>query len=198
MVGCRFGAKNTLDRNYLHLAERGGADVHPERQVVDLRPLPGGGYEVVTERPGAWVRKQRRTFTAEQVVLSAGVLGTMRLLLALREAGRLPHLSERLGHVVRTNSEAIVGAVSDSTAVDYSRGVAITSSIHPDDHTHMEPVRYPPGSNAMGLLATTHGRRRRSGAAAGALPGHGRRATPWRSCARCRCGGGRSEAWCCW
>ncbi len=154
MVGCRFGAKNTLDRNYLYLAEKNGAEVHPERQVVDVVPRSGGGYEVRTRRPGAWVRKRERRFTADQVVFSAGVLGTLKLLLKLKDEGRLPHLSDRLGHVVRTNSEAILVSVASSTDIDYSQGVAITSSIHLDEQTHVEPVRYPPGSNAMGTLTT--------------------------------------------
>jgi cholesterol oxidase len=151
MVGCRHGAKNSLDRNYLYLAERNGATVHPEHEAVDMVALPGGGYSVTTTRPGR--RGPRNVFTAEQVVLSAGVLGTLRLLLRLRDEGRLPGLSDRVGDVVRTNSEAIVIATADKPG-EYWRGVAITSSIHPDDHTHIEPVRYPPGSNAMGLLTT--------------------------------------------
>ncbi|MCU1452975.1 MAG: choD [Acidimicrobiales bacterium] len=154
MIGCRVGAKNTLDRNYLYLAEKRGAAVHPDRQVVDLQPRASGGWTVVTEKPGAWVRKGTRTFTAEHVVLSAGVLGTLKLLLRLRDEGRLPHLSPRLGDVVRTNSEAIVGASARVAKPELARGVAITSSIHPDEHTHIEPVRYPPGANAMGLLTT--------------------------------------------
>jgi len=154
MVGCRIGAKNTLDRNYLYLAEKNGAVVHPDSQVTDLEQRPGGGWKVTTERPGAWVRKRRRTFTAEQVVFSAGVLGTVKLLLKLRDEGRLPKLSDRLGDVVRTNSEAIVGAGGRKARPELTRGVAITSSIHPDETTHIEPVRYPPGSNAMGLLST--------------------------------------------
>jgi len=154
MVGCRVGAKNTLDRNYLYLAEKNGAKVHPDTQVTDLEPLPGGGWRVTTERPGAWTRKRTHTYTAERVVLSAGVLGTVKLLLRLRDEGRLPDLSDRLGDVVRTNSEAIVGASAKLPKPELSRGVAITSSIHPDDITHIEPCRYPPGSNAMGLLTT--------------------------------------------
>lgn len=154
MVGCRVGAKNTLDRNYLYLAEKNGAVVHPDRQVVDLVEVPGGGWKVTTQKPGAWIDKRTTTFTAEQVVLSAGVLGTVNLLLKLRDEGRLPRLSSRLGDVVRTNSEAIVGASAKVPDPGLSRGVAITSSIHPDDHTHIEPCRYPPGSNAMGLLST--------------------------------------------
>ena len=154
MTGCRHGAKNSLDQNYLHLAERLGARVHPDTEAVGIRALPGGGYAVETERPGAWVRRRRRTFTAGQVVLSAAVLGTLRLLLDARADGSLARLSDRLGHVVRTNSEAILGAATPKVVTDYSRGVAITSSIHPDAVTHIEPVRYGKGSNAMGMLAT--------------------------------------------
>ncbi|MDJ0663761.1 MAG: GMC family oxidoreductase [Acidimicrobiia bacterium] len=153
MVGCRFDAKNSLDRNYLYLAERAGASVHPDTEVVDVVPQRDGGYEVVTERPGAWIRKRRRTFRADHVVFSAGALGTTRLLLDLRELS-LPNLSNKVGWSVRTNSEALLGATAKRIGDDYSTGVAITSSIQPEPETHMEPVRYPPGSNAMGLLAT--------------------------------------------
>jgi cholesterol oxidase len=154
MVGCRFNAKNSLDTNYLHLAEKGGAQVLPERTVTDLRALPGGGWEVTSERTGAWFRKDRRTVTAEHVVLSAASLGTQKLLLALRDDGRLPDLSPRLGSLTRTNSEAIVGATANRRDVDYSEGVAITSSIHPDDVTHIEPVRYSKGSNQTSTIST--------------------------------------------
>lgn len=154
MVGCRHNAKNSLDRNYLYLAERAGADVHPEHEVVDVERLAGGGFRVTTQRPGAWVRKRRRSFTAGQVVFAAGALGSTRLLLELSARGRVPGISERLGDVVRTNSEALLGATARSTDVDYSQGVAITSSFHPEPHTHIEPVRYSKGSNAMGLLGT--------------------------------------------
>jgi cholesterol oxidase len=121
---------------------------------VDLVPLPQGGYRIVTERPGTWVRKRRRVFTASQVVVSAGTLGTAKLLHRLKAEGRLANLSSRLGHLLRTNSESLVGATARSTAVDYSEGVAITSSIHPEPQTHIEVVRYPKGSNSMGLLST--------------------------------------------
>jgi cholesterol oxidase len=166
MVGCKFEAKNSLDRNYLHLAEGAGAEVLAERQVVDLVPLQGGGWRVVHERPGAWIRKDRRSLTAEQVILSGGALGTQRLLFELKERGRLPELSPALGTLVRTNSEALVGATArrvpddmvDRTpgtagAVGYTAGVAITSSIHPDEETHIEPVRYGKGSNLIALLS---------------------------------------------
>ena len=154
MVGCRHNAKNTLDKNYLYLAEKHGAVVHPEHQAVDVIPLEEAGYRVVTERPGAWFRKRARSFTAGQVIFAAGTLGTGRLLQSLRESGRLPNLSPRLGHHVRTNSETIVGATASNASTDFSQGVAISSSIHPEPQTHIEAVRYPAGSNAMGLLGT--------------------------------------------
>jgi len=154
MVGCRFGAKNTLDHNYLYLAEALGTRVFPEHEAIGFEPLDGGGFIVTTQRPGSWSRKRVEAFWADQVVLAAGALGTTRLLLKWRETGALPRLSPRVGHVVRTNSEAILGATARTTDIDYSTGVAITSSIHPEPHTHIEPVRYPKGSNAMGLLAT--------------------------------------------
>lgn len=153
MIGCRHEAKNTLDRNYLWLAERLGAEIHAEREAVDLAPLPGGGYVVVARRPGGRHGSLTR-YRADQVVLAAGVLGTLRLLLAARDRGRLQQLSPRLGDNVRTNSEAVVGASTPSLGVDYSHGVAITSAIVPDPETRIEPVRYPPGSNVMGLLGT--------------------------------------------
>ncbi len=154
MVGCRHNAKNSLDKNYLYLAERAGAAVHAEHQVVDVAPQPGGGFRVLSVRPGAWRRRPRRSFTAGQVVFSAGALGTVRLLLELRDTGRLPRLSDRVGHLVRTNSETVVGATAPGIGVDYSQGVAITSSIEPAPDTRIEPVRYARGSNAMGLLGT--------------------------------------------
>ncbi len=153
MVGCRYEAKNTLDRNYLWLAERLGVEIHAGQEAIGLAPLPGGGYVVLARGSGTRTGQLER-YRAGQVVLAAGVLGTLRLLLNARERGRLPRLSPRLGENVRTNSEAIVGASARSSDVDYSRGVAITSSLKPDPETHVEPVRYPPRSNAMGLLGT--------------------------------------------
>lgn len=156
MIGCRYNAKNTLDKNYLYLAEKHGAHIHAETQAVSIERLDGG-WRVLTRPPG---RKRRRraestdSFTAEHVIFSAGVLGTLKLLFAMKESGALKNISDRLGHTCRTNSEVILGATARNTRVDYSQGVAITSSIHPDDVTHIEPVRYPKGSNAMGLLAT--------------------------------------------
>jgi cholesterol oxidase len=154
MTGCRHNAKNTLVKNYLYLAERGGAEIVPDTTVTTVRPLPGGGYAVDTTPSGSWSRRPTRTYTAEQVVLSAGTLGTQRLLHAMRDRKVLRHLSPRLGWVTRTNSESIIGAASLEVTEDYSQGVAITSSFHPDAETHIEPVRYGKGSNLMGLLQT--------------------------------------------
>ncbi|UOZ10483.1 GMC oxidoreductase [Amycolatopsis sp. WQ 127309] len=150
MTGCRVGAKNTTVKNYLYLAEKAGAVVHPLTTAVSVRPIEGG-YAVDTVRTG---RRARRTFTASQVVFSAASLGTQRLLHRLRDNGTLPLLSPRLGLLARTNSEAVLAARSLRDDTDYTRGVAITSSIHPDAVTHVEPVRYGRGSNFMGLMTT--------------------------------------------
>jgi cholesterol oxidase len=154
MTGCRHHAKNTLTKNYLYLAERAGAQVLALTTVTAVRPAPGGGYLVEARRSNG-ARRRTRIFTAEHVVLAASALGTQRLLHRMRDGGLLPNLSERLGVLTRTNSESILGAMARSTDVDYSRGVAITSSFHPDEHTHVEPVRYGRGSNAMSVLQTT-------------------------------------------
>jgi cholesterol oxidase len=150
MTGCRVGAKNTTVKNYLYLAEKAGTEVHPLTTAVSVRPIDGG-YAVGAVRTG---RRARRTFTASQVVFSAAALGTQRLLHEMRDTGTLPGLSPRLGLLARTNSEAVLAARSLRGDTDYTRGIAITSSIHPDADTHVEPVRYGRGSNAMGLLAT--------------------------------------------
>lgn len=154
MTGCRHNAKNTLVKNYLYLAEKLGATVHPLTTAVDVRRRFDGGYDVITRRTGSKVRRRRRTFTAEQVVFSAAALGTQRLLHRLRDRGSLPNISARLGELSRTNSEAILAVRARRDDVDYSEGVAITSSIHPDEHTHVEPCRYGHDSNLMGLLGT--------------------------------------------
>jgi len=160
MVGCRVGAKNTLLKNYLALAERLGATIEPLRTVVAVEPIDDGrrdaGYRVMTETTGAWIRKARHTVTASQVVFAAGAWGTQRLLHRMSQDGRLRDLSPSLGELTRTNSEALGGAMTVRVPrdVDLTKGVAITSSFHVDAQTHVENVRYGKGSNAMGLLAT--------------------------------------------
>jgi cholesterol oxidase len=154
MTGCRHNAKNTLVKNYLYLAEKAGAQVHPLTTVTTVRPLNGGGFAVETVRTGRWVRKRKQTFTADQVIFAAASLGTQRLLHSQRDRGVLPNISSRLGELTRTNSEAVLAARSLRDDTDFTKGVAITSSIHPDAVTHVEPVRYGKGSNFMGLMTT--------------------------------------------
>ncbi|MEE1758912.1 MULTISPECIES: GMC family oxidoreductase [unclassified Streptomyces] len=162
MTGCRHGAKNTLNENYLHLAEKAGAVVHPMTTVVALTEDSQGGYAVTTLPTDNRRKGEGRVLRARRVVLAAGTYGTQTLLHRMKANGQLPHLSDRLGMLTRTNSEALVGAQTDNRRyrkahgapeVDFTRGVAITSSIHPDDSTHIEPVRYGKGSNAMGGLS---------------------------------------------
>ncbi|OBF63369.1 cholesterol oxidase [Mycobacterium sp. 852002-51971_SCH5477799-a] len=156
MTGCRYGAKNTLLKNYLALAESAGAQVIPMTTVKRFAQRPDGMWEVRTVRTGSWLRRDRRTYTAKHVILAAGTWGTQHLLFNMRDQGLLPRLSNRLGMLTRTNSESIVGAgkLEVDPDLDLTHGVAITSSIHPTSDTHIEPVRYGKGSNAMGLLQT--------------------------------------------
>ena len=159
MVGCRFNAKNTLDKNYLYFAEKRGAQVFAETRVVDIRPLDeagtgADGYELTVERSTSWLFKNRRTLTAKQVVLSGSALGTMDLLMRAKQRGSLPNVSPRLGHDVRTNAESIVGVRFPGGQVDMSKGIAIGSGIHIDEFTHIEATRYSRGSDVLGLMAT--------------------------------------------
>lgn len=156
MTGCRVGAKNTLVKNYLYIAERAGATVMPLTMVDAVRPRPDGSFVVDVHRTGRRSRRFRRSLTATQVVLAAGTWGTQRLLHRMRDNAVLPELSPRLGELTRTNSEAII-AISRSRVdpeFDFTNGVSVTSSIHPDDDTHIQAVRYGKGSSAMGLLQT--------------------------------------------
>jgi cholesterol oxidase len=157
MVGCRHHAKNTLDKNYLHFAEKLGAEVRPETLVTGLREDGRGGYVVATRRstaPPLCGRRTINTIRAKGVVLAAGALGTVNLLLRCREAGALPRLSPALGGYVRTNSEVLCGVTARGGARDYSQGIAIASGFHPAADTYMEVVRYPRGSDAMSFLGT--------------------------------------------
>jgi cholesterol oxidase len=157
MVGCRVGAKNTLLKNYLWFAEQRGAQVLPEHEVTDVAPLgaPDGsdGYRVTTERPGAWFFKQRRCFTAGGVVLAAGTLGTNRLLANCKHGGSLPRISDRLGDLVRTNSESILAVRLPEDRQTWN-DVAISCSIHVDADTHIEFVNYGRHADVMSLLCT--------------------------------------------
>ncbi|MET3859171.1 cholesterol oxidase [Dietzia sp. 2505] len=158
MTGCRHGAKNTLVKNYLGLAERAGARVLDRTTVSGLRERADGTWEVTLERSGAWTRwgKRATSMTAAHVVVAAGTWGTQHLLHYSKDEGALPRLSNAMGKLTRTNSESILGALSKNynPEQDFSEGVAITSSFHPRSDTHVEPVRYGKGSNAISVLQT--------------------------------------------
>ncbi|HTJ46791.1 MAG TPA: FAD-dependent oxidoreductase [Kofleriaceae bacterium] len=172
MTGCRHGAKNTLDWNYLYLAEKRGAQVKSECEVTAVRPRSGGGYVVET--------KTREAFSADKVVFAGGVLGTIPLLLKMQEDGAgLPKLSPRLGDGVRTNNEALIGVIAPDED-DFSRGIAITSILHTDEHSHIEPVRYGAGSGFFRLMTLPHANGHTIGArVAGAARGLLRHPVKW-------------------
>lgn len=159
MVGCRVGAKNTLVKNYLWFAEKRGVEIIPEREVTDIRPLGAtdgaDGYAVITQHPGAWLRKRHRQFTAHGVVIAAGALGTNTLLAQCKHAGSLPALSNRLGALVRTNSESVLAVkLPASTKLAPWHDVAISASIYPRADTHIEFVTYGQKGDLMAGLFT--------------------------------------------
>ena len=153
MTGCQHNAKNTLPKNYLGLAESAGAMVFPEHTVTKVEQLADGSWVVTARKSSAWFGKKRR-FTAANVVIAAGTYNTQKLLHKMKTTGVLPKISDYLGKLSRTNSEALTGSIMPKGGTDFSKGSAITSSFFPDDHTHVEPVRYGKGSNFMGLLQT--------------------------------------------
>lgn len=153
MTGCRHNAKNTLPKNYLGLAEKSGANVFPLTTVTSINQCHDGTWEISTVRTGRWIAKTQ-TLRAKDVIVAAGTYNTQKLLHRMKATHKLPLLSEQLGELSRTNSESLVGAIMPNTAINFSKGSAITSSFYPDEHTHVEPVRYGKGSNSMGLLQT--------------------------------------------
>jgi cholesterol oxidase len=153
MTGCQHNAKNTLPKNYLGLAESAGAMVFPEHTVTKVEQLADGSWVVTARKSSAWFGKKRK-FTAANVVIAAGTYNTQKLLHKMKTTGVLPKISDYLGKLSRTNSEALTGSIMPKGGIDFSKGSAITSSFFPDDHTHVEPVRYGKGSNFMGLLQT--------------------------------------------
>ncbi len=154
-LGCRHQAKNTLDKNYLYLAEKRGAAIQAESEVIDVAPWgkPDGshGYRVRAVSSTAWL-KRPRDIRAMGIVFAGGVLGTVKLLLKL-QMGSLPKLSPRLGSGVRTNSESLIGVTVLDGKTEVSSGIAIGSILHTDDHSFLEPTRYPPGSGFWRLMA---------------------------------------------
>lgn len=153
MVGCREGGKNTLDKNYLLLAEKLGVTIIPETEVLDVRPNNDASYTVFT-RHSTGFRHAKTTFSTKGVIFSGGVMGSVKLLLKCKTTGSLPNLSQQLGNYVRTNAEALLAVNSRDKNADYSGQIAITSGVYPDANTHMEIVRYPKRSDAMALLST--------------------------------------------
>jgi len=153
MTGCRHNAKNTLPKNYLGLAEKAGAKVFPEHTVVKMEQVNDGSWRISARKSSAWFGG-KRSFTASQVVVAAGTYNTQKLMHKMKSDGTLPKISNALGKLSRTNSEALTGTIMPKGGTDYSKGSAITSSFFPDEHTHVEPVRYGKGSNFMGLLQT--------------------------------------------
>ena len=159
MVGCQYNAKNSLDKNYLYLAEKNGVQLLPETRVVDVSPLNNSsdgreGYQVKTVNSFSFFPKKSQAFTARSVIFAASSLGTQRLLFELKDRGSLPNISSDLGNRVRTNSESILGVRYPGTDEDLSKGIAIGSGIHIDHNTHIEAVRYPDGSNLLSSLFT--------------------------------------------
>lgn len=151
LSGCPYGSKNTLDMNYLHLAERQGARILAEHRVRSIAPLANGSYELSLDRPGL-KPENLPPLRAGQVVLAAGVLGTLELLFRCRdEFGSLPHVSDRLGHQVRTNSEAVSLVLSEDPQEDLTRGPAISTDFHPDTRTHITQNRYVGGGKFLRL-----------------------------------------------
>jgi cholesterol oxidase len=170
MVGCRYNAKNTLTKNYLYFAEKNGAEVLAEAEVVDIRPwakdegwsIINGqqseqGYDVIYKPTTRWFNGRSQTVRARNVIVSAGALGTMNLLFRCRDVtGSLSRISSRLGDNVRTNSENILGVTSRDRHTDYSKGIAISSIFQADDITRVEPVRYSDGSSFIRVLTAPH------------------------------------------
>ncbi len=155
MTGCRVGAKNTLDQNYLYLAERRGAVVQAETEVTAVRAQMGGGYVLETRASIGDAPPAR--LLAAQVIFAGGVMGTVPLLLAMKEDTHgLPHLSDHVGDFVRTNNEALIGVIAPDSDEDFSKGVAITSILNTDEHSHVEPVRYGAGSGFFRTLTLPH------------------------------------------
>jgi len=149
LTGCSEGSKNSLDKNYLYLAEKLGATILPERKATSILPLAGGGYEVQTVNP-LNRREHHRALRAQHVIVAAGVVGTLNLLFKCRDELRtLPEISPVLGDLVRTNSEAIVAALSPNPDDDLTDGAAISSHFYPNAHTHITQNRFPRGYDFM-------------------------------------------------
>jgi cholesterol oxidase len=154
MTGCRHNAKNTLDKNYLHLAQQLGAKIIAEQEVYDVLPIDGKdgkkGYSIFV-KSSTKTFKKKQYYTAKGVIFSGGVLGTVKLLLKLKKKS-LPHLSDTLADAIRTNNETLVSVSTLDKDKDFSKGVAIGSLLHTDENSHLEIVRYSYGSGFWKLF----------------------------------------------
>jgi len=157
MLGCRFNAKNTLDKNYLYFAQKKGAVIQAETEVTDVKPLAGSGYQITWKTSTGFIKKSG-VLRSKNVIFSGGVLGTIKLLLKLKRSS-LPLLSEQLGSGIRTNSEALIAVTTHDTTHDMSKGVAIGAILNTDDNSHVETVRYPSGAGfwRVGMYPLAHG-----------------------------------------
>ncbi|MFT7057414.1 MAG: cholesterol oxidase [Roseivirga sp.] len=154
MTGCSNNSKNTLDKNYLYLAQKYGAEILAENEVYDVTPLTteGGasGYEVAIKTSTNFFTKRKKV-KSRGVIFSGGVLGTVKLMLKLK-TGSLPNISDRLGHDIRSNNETLVSVSSLEKDKNFSKGVAIGSILDTDENSHLEVCRYAEGSNAWKLM----------------------------------------------
>lgn len=154
MTGCRYGAKNTLDKNYLYFAQKNGADILAEKEVIDVRPIDENGesgYEIEAKSSTSLFSKKMKIET-KGVIFSGGVMGTIKLLLKLKKKGSLPQLSNKVGHDIRSNNETLISVSSLNKKLDMSKGIAIGSILHADENTHLEICRYSEGSGFWKLL----------------------------------------------
>jgi cholesterol oxidase len=152
MVGCRYNAKNTLDKNYLYFGEKFGAKVI-EKTLATKIEYKEGTYTIHTQDSTSWFGRKKRQFRSGGLIVSGGVLGTMNLLLRQKHLFKsLPNLSDQLGDNIRTNSESLCGVSNADRKLN--NGIAISSYFNPNDHTHIEVVKYNDKSGAMGRLAT--------------------------------------------
>jgi cholesterol oxidase len=159
MVGCRFNAKNTLDKNYLYLAENRGMKLFAQTRVVDVKPLDGAsdgarGYEVRTAPSAGRAADVPARLTCRGIVFAASSLGTQELLFQLKDRGSLPRVSDALGNNVRTNAESLIGVRYPGSKVDLSKGIAIGSGVYIDGNTDIQATRYSAGSDAISLINT--------------------------------------------
>ncbi len=157
MLGCRYNAKNSLDKNYLWFARKGGVELHADTEVSAVREHADGGYIIEGKHGRYPIGRRVVTYHARRVIFAGGVLGTVPLLLRMKaDPNGLPKLSDRLGYGIRTNSEALIGVISRRADVDLSKGIAIGSILQTDEHSHLEPVRFSAGSGLFRLLIAPH------------------------------------------